>query len=105
MVILSLQILKPGHRDRARSGRRSARRYFEGYEDLQNVYLVYEHIPGPPFFEMLGRKSKVSYNRIGKLAKITQESGMTETFEEFMVSAPANALVNLFKVIGSCALL
>ena len=43
--------------------------------------------------------------RIGKLAKITQESGMTETFEEFMVSAPANALVNLFKVIGSCALL
>ena len=45
------------------------RRYFEGYEDLQNVYLLYEKIPGPPFFEMLGRKSKVSYNRIGKLAK------------------------------------
>ena len=43
--------------------------------------------------------------RIGKLAKLTQESGVTESLDEFMVSAPANALFNLLKVVGSCALL
>ena len=36
--------------------------------------------------------------RIGKLAKLTQESGVTESLDEFMVSAPANALFNLRSV-------